>query len=43
MENINPLQAISAEQTLTRNTLEYKFTKPVPDIASIMSTTSNMH
>jgi len=43
MENINPLQAISAEQTLTRNALEYKFTKSVPDIASIKSTTSNMH
>ena len=43
MENINPLEAISAEHTLTRNTFEYKFTTSVPDSASIKSTTSNMH
>jgi hypothetical protein len=35
MKNINSLQAISTEQTLTRNTLEYEFTKSVQDIASI--------
>jgi hypothetical protein len=33
--NINPLQAISAEQTLSRDTFKFKFTKSVPDIASI--------
>ena len=43
MKNINSLQAISAEQTLTRNKLEYEFPKSVPDIASTKSTTSNMH
>lgn len=30
----NPLQAIPTKQNLTKNTFEFRFTKPVPDAAS---------